>query len=409
MAGEAEYGSLPFQEAIDFFREKINIPTKKWNDLWQGEHARGFMVAGASKTELLADFRSAVDKAIAEGTTLEDFRKDFDTIVEKHGWSYNGSRNWRSEVIYSTNIGTAYDAGRYKQMTDPDVLAYRPNWQYKHGGSLTPRLLHLSWDNLILPWNDPWWKDHYPRKGWGCKCRVFPMSDRDMKKAGKETTDTAPNDGTYQYVDKYGEIQEIPKGVDPGWNYNVGEAAWGKPIAAEAMTAWQKEGAKAFEPLTPGNWETAGRPKEIPLDAPIAKPGAPLATQGLRAEAIREMIGGEQKVYSFQAGDFRYDILVAADPLATHITPDKTPYLPLLNEAMADPYEVWLRFERHKGTGQVVLRARIIKAIDLGKGKGVMMVANASKGLMEGWTFFSPRNLAYLEQQRAGKLIWARK
>jgi hypothetical protein len=41
-----------------------------------------------------------VDKAITGGTTLEDFRKDFDRIVAKHGWDYNGGRNWRSKVIY---------------------------------------------------------------------------------------------------------------------------------------------------------------------------------------------------------------------------------------------------------------------------------------------------------------------
>ena len=37
------------------------------------------MVAGANRDAIVADFRAAVEKAIAEGTTLEQFRKDFDT------------------------------------------------------------------------------------------------------------------------------------------------------------------------------------------------------------------------------------------------------------------------------------------------------------------------------------------
>ena len=90
--------SLPFEEQEKFFRAKLNIPTRKWTDLWKDQHSKGFMVAGAYKADLLADFRDAVDKAITQGTTLEEFRKDFDQIVAKHGWSYNGSRNWRSEV-----------------------------------------------------------------------------------------------------------------------------------------------------------------------------------------------------------------------------------------------------------------------------------------------------------------------
>jgi hypothetical protein len=48
------------------------------------------MVAGLRADP--GDFRVAVEKAIAEGTTLQEFRKDFDAIVATHGWSYKGSR-----------------------------------------------------------------------------------------------------------------------------------------------------------------------------------------------------------------------------------------------------------------------------------------------------------------------------
>src|SRR3990167_1320138 len=135
----AQYGSLPFDEAIRFFRQKVRLPTRTWTDITHGMHARAFVVAGATKDELLADFQGAIDRAIAEGTTLEQFRRQFDSLVAKHGWEYNGGRNWRSRVIYDTNVRTAYSAGRYEQMTQPDVLAARPFWQYKHGDSVVPR------------------------------------------------------------------------------------------------------------------------------------------------------------------------------------------------------------------------------------------------------------------------------
>jgi hypothetical protein len=99
-----EVFNLPFEEQIAFFRNKLNIPTLKWDDLWKVQHAKGFMVAGAYKADLLADFRDSVDKAIGGGATLEDFRKDFDQIVEEHGWSYKGGRDWRTAVIYNTNV-----------------------------------------------------------------------------------------------------------------------------------------------------------------------------------------------------------------------------------------------------------------------------------------------------------------
>ena len=208
----------PFAEAVAFFLAKLNIPTERWDDLWQDQHAKGFMIAGANKAELLADFREAVGKAINQGVTLADFRKDFDSIVKKHGWNYKGSRNWRSEVIYRTNIRTAYAAGRWQQLNDPDVLEQQPYLEYRHGDSRHPRPQHLAWDGLILPADDPFWQSHYPPNGWGCKCKVLSAGPRDLERAEKAAPDLAPD----LNIDPE---TGIPDGIDKGWDYNVGQAA----------------------------------------------------------------------------------------------------------------------------------------------------------------------------------------
>ena len=103
---------LPFAEAIDFFRAKTPLPTEHWDDILNAAHDRSFIVAGVTKADLLNDLNAAVDAAIANGETLEQFRARFDQIVAKYGWDYNGSRDWRSRVIYETNVRTAYSAGR---------------------------------------------------------------------------------------------------------------------------------------------------------------------------------------------------------------------------------------------------------------------------------------------------------
>jgi uncharacterized protein with gpF-like domain len=220
---EFAFEGLPFEEAIKFFRDKLNITTEHWDDLWKGMHTRAFTVAGATKADLLMDLRNAVDMAIATGSTIADFRKDFDSAVQKYGWAYKGSRGWRTDVIFNTNLRTAYSAGRYKQMQDPDVKKLRPYWQYRHGDSLVPRQQHLAWDGKVLPADDPWWKTHYPPNGWGCSCYVVTLSERDLKRLGKSGPDNAPKDGTYKYTDRDGKTHTIPKGIDPGWDYNVGE------------------------------------------------------------------------------------------------------------------------------------------------------------------------------------------
>jgi hypothetical protein len=114
--------ALPFAEQIAFFRQKINLPSEAWDDIRQAAHDRAFIVAGATKADLLDDLCRAVDKAIATGTTLATFRKDFRAIVGQHGWQgwtgegTPGGFAWRTRVIYETNLRASYAAGRWAQL-----------------------------------------------------------------------------------------------------------------------------------------------------------------------------------------------------------------------------------------------------------------------------------------------------
>ena len=81
-----------------------SIDNKSYADIYGAEHDAAFVVAGMARMDMLADMRAAVEKAIADGTTLDAFRKDFDAIVARYGWQYNGGRDWRSRIIYNTNL-----------------------------------------------------------------------------------------------------------------------------------------------------------------------------------------------------------------------------------------------------------------------------------------------------------------
>lgn len=402
------FASVPFKEAIAFFQQQVNLPTEKWTDLWEGMHSRAFVVAGAMKSELLSDMRTAIDNAIAKGTTITEFRKAFDETVKKHGWDYKGNRGWRTGVIFNTNIRVAYSAGHYKQMTDPDVLKARPYWRYVGGLSEHPRPLHLAWNGTILPASDPWWDEHFTPNGWGCKCMVVSHSASELLRDGLTVADKAPADGHYDWTDKgTGEVKKIPNGIDPGWAYNPGKAAWGQRLADQTMNDWKTQGANAWERLTPGNWETYGRPERVP---PAKAKGAldhgiEQSAPGME-KALKGILDGEKKIFTVKEGSFRHDILVNAKTLASHLPADRAAYLPLLPETLNDPYEVWMSFERHKGTGKVVLRQRIIKVLQVGKDKGMLGVTNSVNGIMEAWTMVPMDELGYLNKQRVGRLIY---
>lgn len=398
------YGSLPFREAIDFFRGKLNLPTEHWDDLRQGEHAKAFTVAGATKAELLADLRQAVDRAIADGKSLSAFKKEFREIAARRGWTgWAGEGSaagtaWRANVIYSTNMRQAYNAGRWQQ------LQQFPLWQYRHGDSRSPRVLHLSWNNLVLPKEHPWWRTHFPQNGYGCKCWVSGMSEATARRRGLQVG-PAPVDGTYDYVNRRtGEVIQVPKGIDPGFDYSVGEAAFGRRLSAEAMKEWQGKGAQQWESLTPGGWQNAGRPERMPLLPAPGQLASRLTTQPQVIAALRQQLGGEERVFSSPAGP----VLVNAVTLGEHMAPDRAEYLPLLSDVIANPYEIWLTFERHRATGKIAIKARYITAYDLRDGRGLLAVFNVVKGMLVSWTLLPTSKLKYIEKERRGMLLWGR-
>ncbi len=233
------HGSVPFQEQIEFFRRKINLPTAAWTDIYTKEHDWAFVVAGANRDEIVGAFRDSIEKAIAEGATLEEFRRDFDAIVEKFGWDYKGGRNWRSRVIYETNLRSSYAAGRYQQLQE--LKRVRPFWMYVHSDAVVhPRPEHLAWDGLVLPADDPWWDTHFGPNGWGCQCTVQGLNHRDLLRLGKTVGTAPPIEMRKVIIGKRSpngprEVT-VPAGIDPGFEYTPGKARLLSEIPPERPT-----------------------------------------------------------------------------------------------------------------------------------------------------------------------------
>ncbi|GAA3682322.1 MULTISPECIES: phage head morphogenesis protein [Acetobacter] len=254
---------MPPGKAMEFFRQKLNVPTKHWDDLWHEAHARGFMVAGATSQALLADFRKAIDQAIAGGITANGFRKEFDAIVAKHGWAYNGSAAWRSDTIYSTNMLTAHGAGRYARQSTPEALEMFPYWQYQHHTCQHPRPQHVAWNGQVIRADDPWWNTHYPPNGWKCHCTVRALSEKMVKRMGL-TVSSAPLLNARPWLNKRtGETLWVPEGIDPGFAYNPGKA-WQEGLAPPIGSRFKAEDAGSVaRPSAPPQ-------KPAPSPAPVA-------------------------------------------------------------------------------------------------------------------------------------------
>lgn len=226
MATPVSYGSLSFEQQIDYMQRKL--PSIDYATVSREAHDTAFVVAGTNRTDLVTDIHQVLVRAMRDGSTLERFREDFYAVLDHYGWEPEGGRAWRSRVIYETNLRASYAAGRYAQLME--LRTVRPYWMYNHSDAvITPREQHLAWNKLVLRWDDPWWETHYTPNGWGCQCYVTALNYRDLQRMGKIEPDTAPPDETVRVYYK-GQWMDVPKGIDPGWNYAPGRSELAKSI-----------------------------------------------------------------------------------------------------------------------------------------------------------------------------------
>lgn len=359
---DAAYGSLPFREQIEFFRRKINLPTTGWTDVYTHQHDWAFVVAGANRDAIVTDFRAAVERAIVDGISLDKFRQEFDSIVARHGWDYNGGRDWRSRVIYETNLATSYAAGRWEQ------LQAAPFWEYEHQDWVEhPRPEHEALDGLVLAKDDPFWKTHFPPNGWGCKCRVRGRWPQDLADMGKTGPDVAP---AIHWVER--EIGQrsvngprtvsVPAGIDPGFEY--------APGAARMRTAIPPESPN---PPVPGSAGGPGLPNLRPLDvlpAPRPVSAGELLPKGLPPEdyvrAFLEPFGGTLDSPAIMVDAIGERIVIGKELFQNSkghwkVTKQgREIYLPLLARALLEPDEIWVRLEWMYAREKAVVRRRYV-------------------------------------------------
>ncbi len=241
---------LPPEEAIRYLRAKGYAIGFDWRDVWREEHFSAFTVAKVADLDLLADIRGELDKALAEGTTLRDFRRELEPLLKKKGWWGRGEvvdpktgevvtaqlgSPHRLETIFRTNLRTAYANGHWDSIER--LKERRPYLRYVAVMDGRTRPEHRAWHGTILPVDDEWWQTHAPPNGWMCRCRVISLSEGQMSRAGWKVS-KRPESPTRPVLNKRtGEVAQVPVGIDLGWDYNPGRGANRRVEAAQNLAS----------------------------------------------------------------------------------------------------------------------------------------------------------------------------
>lgn len=236
---------LPFKEAIEFFKDKIALTPDQYRALEEAVKVKAFTVSGITSLEVLNGILKQLETALNDGLTAKEFRDSVNEMLAKKG--YEGMTPFQADNIFRTNIQTAYNIGRYKQQTDPDVVKARPYWMYDAVQDKRTRPTHLALDGTVRRNDDPFWDVWYPPNGFRCRCSVRTLSQRDVDRRGlKVETGPAP-----AYVKTDTGLGAMPLLPDPGFAYNPGKEAW-KPD----LSKYPKELQKAYQQRSSKNRPT---------------------------------------------------------------------------------------------------------------------------------------------------------
>jgi uncharacterized protein with gpF-like domain len=235
-------GGFTPEEFLRVLARRLADPTPEfsWLDIWQQQHSQAFTVAKTAGFDVLGDIGTALDQALANGETLQQFTDNLTPLLMDKGWwgrtslidpltgqpidAQLGSAR-RLETIYDTNMRVSYSAGQWAsiQRNKADL----PYLMYNHNPSAHPRIEHELWDGTVLPADDPWWDTHYPPNGWYCHCTVIALSQRqadDLSGDPAISTEAPPVEYRDWTNPRTGETVPVPKGIDPGFAYNPGQA-----------------------------------------------------------------------------------------------------------------------------------------------------------------------------------------
>ena len=165
-------------------------------------------------------------------------------ILQKKGWwgeqivvDSNGVAEkvqlgsmYRLKTIYSVNMQTAYQTGRYQ--TQIENVDNRPYWEYVAVLDSSTRPEHAQLNGLVFRYDDPFWKSFYPPNGWRCRCRVKTLSERNVLSKDIKINDSNNllSEEMQLVSKKSGEYKPVTVYTDPltgkrimpdvGWSHN---------------------------------------------------------------------------------------------------------------------------------------------------------------------------------------------
>lgn len=150
--------ALPPREALRFWAAKVPMPAQEFYALAAEQRVNAFAVSGIAQMDQLMTVWDSLGRAMQEGASFQAWKKSLPDLWKSKGWV--GPNAYRISNIFHTNIQTAYNVGRYRQMMA--VAQERPIWTYLGVNDRRQSPLCRRLNGLSYPYDHEFWKTYYP-------------------------------------------------------------------------------------------------------------------------------------------------------------------------------------------------------------------------------------------------------
>lgn len=163
--------NVSFTEAIEHLKAMVPMESSEYRQMEAAMKLRAFTIASVSGIDAINRVKSLYTEALESGVTRSQGKQSIDAFLERVGISE--ANPYYLELHYRNNMMTAYNAGRWTQVANNDLVEYLVYSSVMDAGT-TELCRHL--DNVIKPKSDPFWEQYYPPNHHQCRGTVSVMS-----------------------------------------------------------------------------------------------------------------------------------------------------------------------------------------------------------------------------------------
>lgn len=296
-----EHTPISFEEAIKFLKARVSLTKAEWAALEPKLAFRSFTLAKLTQCDYIEAVRGRLVTALEKGEGFEQLWNDIKGIAESDGAAIKPGY-W--ETVYRTNIQTIYNAGRRMQFdrSPPAAIALMVLEDERTSDICRPLA------GLVLPYEHPFWEDHWPPFHFNCRTTVRGIYDEEVGRIPSENVPMNKLRKEFKPQAGFG-ANPIKSGTFYDITDEMAKRALNYKIMGDLKTFADKAGFRSIRLYNPESIEGFDLIKEYPSGGKIYKHNSYKGKQ-LPEEPIAQRLAEEGKTVKLLP---RSDLLKSPD------------------------------------------------------------------------------------------------